>query len=101
MRRVGIACALVGDPHSVLLDEPTVGLDPAQRESFHQLMRSLSESTSLLISTHLLEDVSALAQHVVVLHEGRVRFEGSPSDLAGDDGPALDALRAGYLRAVA
>lgn len=100
MRRVGIACATLGSPRGVLLDEPTVGLDPEQRDDFHRLVRDLAANTSVLISTHLLEDVAAMATHVVVLHRGIVQFRGSPEELAGEASPGVDALRAGYLRAV-
>lgn len=101
MRRIGIACALVGEPSGLLLDEPTVGLDPEQRDDFHGLVRTVAATASVLISTHLLEDVAAMADHVLILDQGRVQFEGSTQELAGRATPTVDDLRSGYLRAVA
>jgi ABC-2 type transport system ATP-binding protein len=81
-RRVALAAALVGDPEFLVLDEPTVGLDPEQRLRFRELIADLGEGRSVLLSTHQTEDVMALCRRVVVLDHGRIRFEGSPADLA-------------------
>ena len=81
-RRVGLAQALIGDPDLLVLDEPTTGLDPEQRLRFRELVSAIGEQRTVLLSTHLTEDVAALGGHVVVLHEGRTRFDGSPRDLA-------------------
>nr|WP_255186368.1 ATP-binding cassette domain-containing protein [Janibacter sp. CX7] len=101
MRRVGIACALVGNPRSILMDEPTVGLDPEQRDDFHRRIRGISTDTSVVISTHLLEDVAAVAQRLVIIHDGAVRFEGTPAGLTGVSAPEVADVREGYLRAIA
>ena len=82
LRRCGLAQALVGSPRLLLLDEPTVGLDPVQRLEFRDLIRSLREVT-VVLSTHLVEDVSAACDEVLVMDKGRVRFRGTPDDLAG------------------
>lgn len=71
VRRLLLAQALVSDPSVVVLDEPTVGLDPLHRSSMRSLVAGLSDRT-VLVSSHLLEDVGALADRVVVLHEGRI-----------------------------
>jgi ABC-2 type transport system ATP-binding protein len=64
-----------------LLDEPTTGLDPEQRMRFRQLIAGLGRQRTVLLSTHLVEDVAAVCTRVVVLWQGRVRFYGTPSEL--------------------
>jgi ABC-2 type transport system ATP-binding protein len=80
-RRVGIAQAIVADPLLLLLDEPTTGLDPEQRMRFRQLIAGIGEQRTVVLSTHLVEDVAAVCTKVVVLWQGRVRFHGTPSQL--------------------
>jgi ABC-2 type transport system ATP-binding protein len=81
-RRLVIAQALLGDPRLLVLDEPTVGLDPEQRLRFRDTLSTLAEDRCVVVSTHQTEDVAALCPRVVVLHEGRVRFDGPTQDLA-------------------
>jgi ABC-2 type transport system ATP-binding protein len=81
-RRVGIAQALLGRPDLLLLDEPTAGLDPEQRLRFRELLGTDAGGATVLLSTHQTDDVAALCQHVVVLLQGAVRFQGRPADLA-------------------
>lgn len=81
-QRVALAAAIVGDPELLVLDEPTVGLDPEQRMRFRELIADLGEGRTVLLSTHQTEDVSALCGHVVVLDTGQVRFSGTPLELA-------------------
>ncbi|NKY13006.1 ATP-binding cassette domain-containing protein [Streptomyces somaliensis DSM 40738] len=108
LRRAGIAQAVVNEPALVLLDEPTVGLDPAQRVGFRRLIKDLGERSAVVMSTHLAEDVAHVCDRVHVLLDGRVRFTGSIRDLcarapgrtggtAEVDGPAVEA---GYLAVV-
>ncbi len=82
LRRAGIAQAIVNDPRILLLDEPTVGLDPAQRMQFRDLLRSLARDTCVVVSTHLVEDVATACGDVVLMNEGRVVFQGTPAELA-------------------
>ncbi|GAA1897667.1 ABC transporter ATP-binding protein [Asanoa iriomotensis] len=82
-QRVALAAALVGDPALLILDEPTVGLDPEQRMRFRELFAELAEDRAVLLSTHQTEDVMSLCRVVVVLDQGRVRFSGAPLELAG------------------
>ncbi|GAA1899301.1 ABC transporter ATP-binding protein [Streptomyces sodiiphilus] len=103
LRRAGIAAAVVGGPELVLLDEPTVGLDPAQRLEFRELVRSLA-GAAVVLSTHLVEDVAAVCDRVAVLAEGRVRFEGTPGELAAcavAGAPGDSALERGYMTVLA
>ena len=83
IKRVALARALIMDPPLLLLDEPTAGLDPEQRLRFRELVSRLGEGRTVLLSTHQTEDVVALAQQVMVLHLGRLRFAGTPLELAG------------------
>ncbi|QSB12983.1 ABC transporter ATP-binding protein [Natronosporangium hydrolyticum] len=99
LRRAGIAQAIVNDPEVLLLDEPTVGLDPEQRMSFRDLLRDLGQDTCVLVSTHLVEDVAAACTEVVLVDQGRLAWQGAPAQLAeqGGQGDAGDsAIERGY-----
>ncbi|GFJ83313.1 ABC transporter ATP-binding protein [Phytohabitans houttuyneae] len=97
-QRVALAAALVGDPELLVLDEPTVGLDPEQRLRFREMIAELGEGRTVLLSTHQTEEAMALCQRVIVLDHGLVRFAGTPVDLAAlaraGCGPAAPASRA-------
>jgi ABC-2 type transport system ATP-binding protein len=80
-RRLALAQALMGDPDLVVLDEPTTGLDPEQRASLRGVLSSYAERGAVLLATHQTEDVSALCDRVIILDEGRIRFDGSVSSL--------------------
>ncbi len=80
-RRVGLAQAMLGDPSLLVLDEPTTGLDPAQRATLRRTLSASAQHSTVLLSTHQTEDVAALCERVVVLAGGRVRFDGSVRDL--------------------
>ncbi len=82
VRRVGIAQAIVNDPDILLLDEPTAGLDPAQRVRFRELVQELGQDSCVLISTHLVEDVGTACSDVVLFAEGKLVFQGTPDELA-------------------
>jgi ABC-2 type transport system ATP-binding protein len=81
-QRAGIAAALVHRPEFLVLDEPTVGLDPRQRSDFRKLIRNLAATTPVLLSTHLTDDVSAMCDDVLVLEEGDIVFHGTVKELA-------------------
>ena len=81
-QRVGLAQALLHDPEVLIMDEPTAGLDPNQIRQFRQLVRELRKSKTLLISTHILQEVEALADRVILVNGGRLVFDGPPGDLA-------------------
>lgn len=82
-RRVALAQALLGDPALLVLDEPTVGLDPEQRLRFRQIISRHADRRCVVLSTHMTEDVEALCDRVIVLDRGVVTFDGTPSGLAG------------------
>ncbi|MEU6389655.1 ABC transporter ATP-binding protein [Streptomyces sp. NPDC046939] len=86
VRRAGIAQAVVNDPELLLLDEPTVGLDPEQRLDFRDLLRELGGDSCVLVSTHLVEDVVAACTDVLLMNEGRLVFQGTPDDLIARGG---------------
>ena len=99
VRRAGIAQAIVNDPAVLLLDEPTVGLDPAQRLRFRELLRELGRDTCVVVSTHLVEDVAAACSDVVLFADGRLVFQGTPDELAaagGPEHPGSSPLERGY-----
>ena len=81
-QRLALAQALLGDPELLLLDEPTVGLDPEQRLRFRELVSDLAATRTVVLSTHQTEDVAALCNQVVVLLDGAVAFRGLPGELA-------------------
>ena len=81
LRRVGIAQAIVNDPELLLLDEPTAGLDPEQRVAFRSLLRDLGQRASVVVSTHLVEDVGAACTEVALMNQGKIVFRGTPEEL--------------------
>ena len=81
LRRVGIAQAIVNDPELLLLDEPTAGLDPEQRVGFRALLRELGQAASVVVSTHLVEDVGAACSEVALMDAGHMVFRGTPAEL--------------------
>jgi ABC-type multidrug transport system ATPase subunit len=93
LRRAGIAQAIVNEPDLLLLDEPTVGLDPEQRVEFRGLIRDLGADSCVLVSTHLVEDVVAACSDVILMDRGALVFQGVPADLVrhGETGGAGDS----------
>src|ERR1700750_2690107 len=81
LRRVGIAQAIVNEPALLLLDEPTAGLDPEQRVHFRALLRELGQQATVVVSTHLVEDVGAACTEVALMDAGKIVFHGTPAEL--------------------
>ncbi len=81
-QRVGMAQALLHEPDILIMDEPTSGLDPNQIHDVRLLIRRLGETKTILISTHILQEVSAVCDHVILINEGRVVFDGTPAEMA-------------------
>ena len=88
-QRVGIAQALCGDPDVLVLDEPTVGLDPKQVREIRELIRQLGKTHTVIFSSHLLPEIQQLCDRVVILHKGKLVREAPMSDLTGGDGETL------------
>jgi ABC-type multidrug transport system ATPase subunit len=105
LRRVGIAQAVVNDPDLLLLDEPTAGLDPEQRVAFRALLRDMGQHATVVVSTHLVEDVGAACAQVALMDAGKIVFRGTPAELAASGegtGAAGDApLERGYSAVLA
>lgn len=81
LRRVGVAQAIVNEPELLLLDEPTAGLDPEQRVGFRALLREIGERATVIVSTHLVEDIGAACTEVALMERGRIVFQGTPEEL--------------------
>ena len=105
LRRVGIAQAIVNEPELLLLDEPTAGLDPEQRVAFRTLLREFGQRATVIVSTHLVEDVAAACTEVALMDAGRIVFHGTPAELTArgeGSGAAGDApLERGYSAVLA
>ena len=81
-QRVGLAAALLGNPKVIILDEPTVGLDPAQVIEIRSLIRELGREHTVILSSHILSEVSALCDHVLIIAKGKLLAQGTPEELA-------------------
>jgi len=80
-QRFGIAQALIGDPRLIIVDEPTAGLDPEERNRFLNLLAEIGENVVVILSTHIVEDVSDLCPAMAIICDGRIVREGAPADL--------------------
>ncbi|QMW01794.1 ABC transporter ATP-binding protein [Spirosoma foliorum] len=83
-QRFGIAQALIGSPRLIIVDEPTAGLDPAERNRFHNLLSEIGENTIVILSTHIVEDVTNLCSDMAIICLGEVVATGNPNDLVKD-----------------
>ena len=105
-QRFGIAQALIGNPRLLIVDEPTAGLDPEERNRFLNLLAEIGDATVVILSTHIVEDVADLCQRMAVLSHGRILLEGAPQELIAEmrgriwqktiDRAALDDFAAGH-----
>ncbi len=84
-QRVGLAQAMLHDPEVLIMDEPTAGLDPNQIRDFRQSIQELGKKKTILISTHILQEVDAVADRVLFVHDGRLIYDGTPKDLKEND----------------
>jgi len=82
-QRFGIAQALIGHPKLIIVDEPTAGLDPMERNRFYNLLSEIGENTVVILSTHIVEDVSTLCNQMAIIGNGEVLITGSPTDIEG------------------
>ncbi|HWU79752.1 MAG TPA: ABC transporter ATP-binding protein [Caulobacter sp.] len=105
-QRFGIAQALIGDPRLIIVDEPTAGLDPEERNRFLNLLAEIGENVVVILSTHIVEDVSDLCPAMAIICDGRIVREGAPMELVGQlkgriwkkliDKTELEAAKAQY-----
>ena len=86
-QRVGMAQALLHEPDVLILDEPTAGLDPNQIREVRDTVRRLGQNKTILLSTHILQEVEAMASRVLFINEGRLVYDGTPADLVRDGKP--------------
>jgi ABC-2 type transport system ATP-binding protein len=86
-RRVGLAQAILHDPRVLVLDEPTDGLDPNQKHSVRELIRSMSKDKAIVLSTHILEEVSAVCTRVMIIAGGRIKYDGTAAQFEAEGRP--------------
>ena len=104
LRRAGIAQAIVNEPDLLLLDEPTAGLDPQQRVAFRAMLRGFGETATVIVSTHLVEDVGAACTKVALMNQGKIVFDGTPGELTArgtEHGTGDAPLERGYTAVLA
>ncbi|NLR90225.1 MULTISPECIES: ABC transporter ATP-binding protein [Flammeovirga] len=87
-QRIGIAQALIGDPKLIIVDEPTAGLDPGERNRFHNLLADVGDSAIVILSTHIVDDVRELCTDMAIMREGEIVYNGSPENVISE----LDGL---------
>jgi ABC-type multidrug transport system ATPase subunit len=95
-QRVGIACALLGDPQVIILDEPSVGLDPEERIGLRNLFEELAKERIVLLSTHIISDVEVTAPNLAIIQKGKVMYSGAQRELVR----GAEGLEAAYLQLV-
>lgn len=79
-QRVGLTASLLGDPPIIMVDEPTVGLDPVERIAVRNLLSTLAQNRIVLIATHIIQDVEAIASRLLIVKDGQFQFQGTPAD---------------------
>lgn len=85
-QRFGIGQALIGNPNLIIVDEPTAGLDPTERNRFHNILAEIAENKIVILSTHIVQDVIELCNDMAIINQGQLKYKGKPND-------ALDILK--------
>jgi ABC-2 type transport system ATP-binding protein len=93
-QRVGMAQVLLHEPDVLIMDEPTSGLDPNQIRQVRQTIREMAANRTILLSTHILQEVEAVADRVILINRGRIRFDGTPREMQGEYRTLDDAFQA-------
>lgn len=91
-RRVGLAQALIHDPPVLILDEPTDGLDPNQKTEVRQLIKRLAAEKCIIVSTHILEEVDAICNRIIIIDRGRIKVDSTPDELREEVGGSLEEI---------
>ena len=92
-QRVGVAQAILHDPPVLILDEPTDGLDPSQKHEVRKLIKAMAEDKAIVLSTHILEEVEAICNRIIVIDQGRVRVDETPDEFkARKPGSSIDEI---------
>ncbi|MBL7945336.1 MAG: ATP-binding cassette domain-containing protein, partial [Flavobacteriales bacterium] len=79
-QRFGIAQSLIGEPKLIIVDEPTAGLDPGERNRFYNLLTEIGENVVVILSTHIVQDVQELCRNMAIINKGQLLFAGAPND---------------------
>ena len=95
-QRVGFAQALIGDPKVLILDEPTVGLDPSQIIEIRNLIKECGKKRVVIVSSHILAEISSICNRVIVIDKGRIIADGAPDELG--DGASLEDVFLNLIR---
>ncbi len=96
-RRVGIAQAIIHDPKILVMDEPTDGLDPNQKHEVRELIRQMGSTKAIVLSTHILEEVEAVCTRTVVIAQGKIVFDGTPSEFESRAPASVTKNRMDYV----
>ena len=96
-QRVGIACALLGDPKIIIADEPSIGLDPEERIVLRKLFRKLAKTRIVLLSTHIISDIESTATQLAMIQSGKLLFKGTPESFSQHTSGDMEAA---YLRII-
>jgi ABC-type multidrug transport system ATPase subunit len=98
-QRVGISAALLGDPRVVIVDEPSVGLDPVERINLRNLLMDMAKSRIVLLSTHIISDIESTATGLALIQKGKLMFHGTPSKFTESTGGDMEAAYLGFISA--
>lgn len=94
-QRTGLALSLVHDPEILILDEPTSGLDPVQLEEFRSILHSVSRTKTILLSTHIMQEIESICEKIIIVNEGRIIASGTLSDVCA--GAGTDSIEKAFL----